>query len=249
MPDGRGEKPLCRPPFVEVAAGLHHRSLQAHAPGLDRSTPPVPRRLQKEASSSCRGRLPACTGIKMLHSNKAGQVSKTETLVQKVLSWSVYDILKRNRPSIEPNGENKASGSEAAIVQFGLNQSQGNIAKEAKYGRSLFERLSEIGYYKHLLNVQYRMHPSISQFPNEKFYDKKIIDGPNVKEYHCTYLPGRTAFGSLDMKKFSGKDVKTRLCWFSARAHITIEEATEAGADEEATEVEADVIDGEDVKN
>ncbi|KAF0914960.1 hypothetical protein E2562_032940 [Oryza meyeriana var. granulata] len=116
----------------------------------------------------------------MLHSNKAGQVSKTETLVQKVLSWSVYDILKRNRPSIE-------------------------IAKEAKYGRSLFERLSEIGYYKHLLNVQYRMHPSISQFPNEKFYDKKIIDGPNVKEYHCTYLPGRTAFGSLDMKKLSGK--------------------------------------------
>ncbi|KAF0897463.1 hypothetical protein E2562_037510 [Oryza meyeriana var. granulata] len=68
---------------------------------MDRSTPPVPRRLQKEASSGCRGRLPACIGIKMLHSNKAGQVSKTETLVQKVLSWSVYDILKRNRPSIE----------------------------------------------------------------------------------------------------------------------------------------------------
>ncbi|KAF0936155.1 hypothetical protein E2562_038964, partial [Oryza meyeriana var. granulata] len=58
MPDGRGEKPLRRPPSVEVAVGLCHRPPQAHVPGLDRSTPPVPRRLQKEASSGCRGRLP-----------------------------------------------------------------------------------------------------------------------------------------------------------------------------------------------
>jgi senataxin len=55
----------------------------------------------------------------------------------------------------------------------------------------LFERLSEIGHHKDLLDVQYRMHPCISKFPNENFYDNKIIDGPNVKEYHCTYLPGR----------------------------------------------------------
>ncbi|CAD6342768.1 unnamed protein product [Miscanthus lutarioriparius] len=50
------------------------------------------------------------------------------------------------------------------------------IAKEAKYGRSLFERLCEIGYHKHLLNVQYRMHPYISKFPNTTFYDGRIID-------------------------------------------------------------------------
>ncbi|CAD6269487.1 unnamed protein product [Miscanthus lutarioriparius] len=42
-----------------------------------------------------------CTGIKMLHSNKAGQESKPETLVQKVLSWPVYDILTCKRTSIE----------------------------------------------------------------------------------------------------------------------------------------------------
>ncbi|KAF0890091.1 hypothetical protein E2562_037251 [Oryza meyeriana var. granulata] len=49
----RGEKPLHRPPSVEVAAGLRHRPPQAHAPGLDRSTPPVPRRLQRKAARNC----------------------------------------------------------------------------------------------------------------------------------------------------------------------------------------------------
>lgn len=45
----------------------------------------------------------------------------------------------------------------------------------------MFERLSSLGYKKHLLNVQYRMHPSISCFPNSKFYSNKISDCPNVK--------------------------------------------------------------------
>ncbi|KAG0520989.1 hypothetical protein BDA96_08G122400 [Sorghum bicolor] len=50
------------------------------------------------------------------------------------------------------------------------------IAKEAMYGQSLFERLCEIGWHKHLLNVQYRMHPDISRFPMKVFYDETIID-------------------------------------------------------------------------
>lgn len=49
-----------------------------------------------------------------------------------------------------------------------------------------------MGYTPHLLDTQYRMHPSISQFPNMKFYDKRIFDGENVcrNEYNKTYLPG-----------------------------------------------------------
>ena len=39
-----------------------------------------------------------------------------------------------------------------------------------------------LGQKKHLLNIQYRMHPAISLFPNKEFYDKKILDGPNVSE-------------------------------------------------------------------
>ncbi|KAL8472335.1 hypothetical protein ACS0TY_029521 [Phlomoides rotata] len=54
------------------------------------------------------------------------------------------------------------------------------ICEKADFGRSLFERLVRIGHSKHLLNVQYRMHPSISSFPNGMFYGKHIRDGRNV---------------------------------------------------------------------
>jgi DNA polymerase III delta prime subunit len=55
------------------------------------------------------------------------------------------------------------------------------ISGEADFGRSLFERLSSLGHSKHLLNIQYRMHPSISLFPNLNFYHRQILDSPNVK--------------------------------------------------------------------
>ncbi|KDP36308.1 hypothetical protein JCGZ_09523 [Jatropha curcas] len=69
---------------------------------------------------------------------------------------------------------------------------QSNLAYEAGFGRSLFERLSFLGHPKHLLKMQYRMHPSISSFPNSNFYSNKIIDAPNVKirSYEKCYLPG-----------------------------------------------------------
>ncbi|ONL99538.1 P-loop containing nucleoside triphosphate hydrolase superfamily protein [Zea mays] len=49
-----------------------------------------------------------------------------------------------------------------------------------------------MGYSKHLLEVQYRMHPSISKFPNSNFYDNRISDGPIVRQedYAKSYLPG-----------------------------------------------------------
>ncbi|KAI0513696.1 hypothetical protein KFK09_009726 [Dendrobium nobile] len=56
------------------------------------------------------------------------------------------------------------------------------ISEMAGYGRSLFERLSSLGQEKNLLNIQYRMHPSISTFPNSNFYENKISDGENVLE-------------------------------------------------------------------
>ncbi|XP_031387616.1 uncharacterized protein LOC116200831 isoform X2 [Punica granatum] len=73
-----------------------------------------------------------------------------------------------------------------------------DVSKEARFGRSLFERLSSLGKLKHPLNVQYRMHPSISCFPNQTFYDGQIRDGPKVthESYSKQYLPG-LMFGSF----------------------------------------------------
>lgn len=45
--------------------------------------------------------------------------------------------------------------------------------------QSLFERVLKNDTYKnpHLLNVQYRMHPKISEFPIKEFYNKMLSDG------------------------------------------------------------------------
>ncbi|XP_058090437.1 uncharacterized protein LOC131236919 isoform X2 [Magnolia sinica] len=66
------------------------------------------------------------------------------------------------------------------------------VSEEAGFGRSLFERLGLLGHQKHLLNMQYRMHPAISAFPNAKFYGGQILDGPNVTDasYEQHYLQG-----------------------------------------------------------
>ncbi|KAL9228934.1 hypothetical protein vseg_004460 [Gypsophila vaccaria] len=67
------------------------------------------------------------------------------------------------------------------------------VSAEAGFGRSLFRRLSLLGSQKHLLNMQYRMHPSISAFPNVEFYFNQILDAPSVKNkiYQRQYLPER----------------------------------------------------------
>ncbi|OEL32465.1 hypothetical protein BAE44_0006515 [Dichanthelium oligosanthes] len=71
------------------------------------------------------------------------------------------------------------------------------IAKEAKYGRSLFERLCEIGWHKKLLDKQYRMHPFISKFPNEMFYDGKIKDVTEAEsKLHVTGILFSHYFGN-----------------------------------------------------
>ncbi|KAK4367216.1 hypothetical protein RND71_015096 [Anisodus tanguticus] len=85
---------------------------------------------------------------------------------------------------------------------------QSKICGKAGFGRSLFERLVIIGHKKHLLNVQYRMHPAISLFPNREFYENKIMDGPNVQNamYEKRFLKGNI-FGSYSFINISnGKE-------------------------------------------
>ncbi|CAA0809367.1 P-loop containing nucleoside triphosphate hydrolases superfamily protein [Striga hermonthica] len=54
--------------------------------------------------------------------------------------------------------------------------------EKAGFGRSLFQRLVMLGHGRHLLDIQYRMHPSISLFPNKEFYGERITDGQIVTE-------------------------------------------------------------------
>ncbi|XP_010528610.1 PREDICTED: uncharacterized protein LOC104805665 [Tarenaya hassleriana] len=70
---------------------------------------------------------------------------------------------------------------------------QSKLASEAKLGRSLFQRLVLLGRKKHLLSTQYRMHPSISIFPNREFYNTKILDASTVKlrKHEKKFLPGK----------------------------------------------------------
>ncbi|KAJ4972464.1 hypothetical protein NE237_005638 [Protea cynaroides] len=67
---------------------------------------------------------------------------------------------------------------------------ESKISSEAGLRRSLFERLCLLQHPKHLLNMQYRMHPKISVFPNAKFYCNQILDAPSVqhKSYERRYL-------------------------------------------------------------
>ncbi|CAN6272411.1 unnamed protein product [Urochloa humidicola] len=81
------------------------------------------------------------------------------------------------------------------------------LAASALLGRSLFERLGLLGHKKHLLNIQYRMHPSISIFPNTSFYSNKILDGPNVMQgsHERSYLEG-AMFGPYSFINIDGME-------------------------------------------
>ncbi|CAL0335332.1 unnamed protein product [Lupinus luteus] len=67
------------------------------------------------------------------------------------------------------------------------------ICERAVFGRSLFERLVKLGHRKHLLNVQHRMHPCISLFPNIEFYGSEIVNAKSVKDisYNRRFLRER----------------------------------------------------------
>jgi len=54
---------------------------------------------------------------------------------------------------------------------------------ELGFDTSLHQRLMCVGMKPKLLNIQYRMDPSISQFPSFRFYDNKVLNGPNVLSY------------------------------------------------------------------
>ncbi|KAK2967366.1 hypothetical protein RJ640_027032 [Escallonia rubra] len=129
-------------------------------------------------SSSAKLHAEGMTPLELLVIDEAAQLKECESTIPLQLSGLRHAILVGDERQLP------------AMVQS-------KICVNVEFGRSLFERLVLLGHGKHLLNVQYRMHPSISLFPNEEFYDKQISDGPNVKErtYEMRFLNGNI-FGS-----------------------------------------------------
>lgn len=96
------------------------------------------------------------------------------------------------------------------------------LAKDRLYDRSLFERLHEVNHPCQLLDMQYRMHPEISVFPNAQFYSGVILDAPNVKDQ--TYSkPYQDLFGPYKFINASeGKEDEGK-CGRSKRNHVEVQ--------------------------
>jgi len=68
------------------------------------------------------------------------------------------------------------------LVLVGDNRQLGPVvlcekAVRAGFTQSLFERLVALGHQPIRLQVQYRMHPALSTFPNKVFYEGSLENG------------------------------------------------------------------------
>uniref|UniRef100_A0A8C9GT03 DNA2/NAM7 helicase n=1 Tax=Piliocolobus tephrosceles TaxID=591936 RepID=A0A8C9GT03_9PRIM len=73
------------------------------------------------------------------------------------------------------------------------------------YDRSLFERLILCNVPSVMLNIQYRMRPEISHFPNNFFYDGLIMNAKSVMKaplYTCAFL--KKKFGTYKFIDIAG---------------------------------------------
>lgn len=90
--------------------------------------------------------------------------------------------------------------------------------RSTKFDRSLFQRLEEAGHEVHMLNIQYRMNPGISEFPRHIFYGGMLLDGPNVqspnfggilKDTIASKFPHFRPFNMLDIDSKEERDGKS----------------------------------------
>ncbi|KAK1380720.1 P-loop containing nucleoside triphosphate hydrolases superfamily protein [Heracleum sosnowskyi] len=128
--------------------------------------------------------------IKLLVIDEASQVKECESLIPLQVSGIKHVVLL---------------GDECQLPAFVSSK----VSAKAGFGKSLFERLSMLGYNRHLLDTQYRMHPNISSFPNKFFYQNRIIDSQIVKSdtYKKCFIPG-PMYGTYSFMNIScGREV------------------------------------------
>lgn len=73
------------------------------------------------------------------------------------------------------------------VVMVGDHQQLGPVvtckqAYAAGLGQSLFERLISLGNKPIQLQIQYRMHPSLAEFPSNKFYEGVLLNGVSAPD-------------------------------------------------------------------
>jgi hypothetical protein len=127
------------------------------------------------------------TGQRLLIIDEAAQLKECETLIPlrlPCISHAVFIGDECQLPSLVKSSVTSLPSlffrGFQLVTSFLICTVVLQISDSANFGRSIFERLSSLGYSKHLLSTQYRMHPEISRFPVATFYNGKISDGPNV---------------------------------------------------------------------
>ncbi|VFQ88165.1 unnamed protein product [Cuscuta campestris] len=146
------------------------------------------------ASSSSKLHTESMPPVHLVLIDEAAQLKECESTIPLQLSGARHAILIGDEKQLP------------AMVQS-------KICQRAVFGRSLFERLVKLGRTKHLLNIQYRMHPSISFFPNKKFYEKRVMNGPNVtkERYEKRFLKGEM-FGPFSFIDVAGSEDRDNRC-------------------------------------
>lgn len=100
-------------------------------------------------------------------------------------------------------------------------------AQRFQYEQSLFQRMQmNDSKAVHMLDTQYRMHPEISLFPSTAFYDKRLLDGPDMdtlrqRPWHANDLFGPYVFFNVAGKHQTAGGSKSLI----NRAEIEIADA------------------------
>jgi senataxin len=91
-------------------------------------------------------------------------------------------------------------------------------ASKTLYNRSLFERLIDNNYPRHILTIQYRMHPNIRKFISSIFYNNQLKDDIGLidrmkKEYIFECIQEKKNFSFFDIAY--GKEIFDNKSYFN----------------------------------
>jgi regulator of nonsense transcripts 1 len=142
-------------------------------------------------------------------------------------------IIDEATQAVEPTCLVPAVLSTHRVVLVGDHQQLGpvvidNRAQVLGLGRSLFQRLVDLGVPRIRLDIQYRMHPHISVFPNRTFYQGTLGDGvsADARRFAASFFPLRQSPTQKDSKVCFFWNIPTLEEWDSrGRSYINRIEA------------------------